>query len=99
MADALNATGRPILYAMCNWGEDHPWAWAQTVANSWRMSGDIIDTFNKPDLRCPCEDKDVLDCKLPGSHCSVMNILNQVAHIADKVGHGHWNDMDMLGNS
>jgi alpha-galactosidase len=39
MGNALNATGRPMLYSMCNWGEDYPWAWAQTVANSWRMSG------------------------------------------------------------
>lgn len=25
MAKALNATGRQILYSMCNWGEDSPW--------------------------------------------------------------------------
>ena len=25
MSKALNATGRPILYSMCNWGEDSPW--------------------------------------------------------------------------
>lgn len=31
MSDALNATGRPILYSMCNWGEDGPWNWAQSV--------------------------------------------------------------------
>lgn len=23
MAKALNATGRPILYSLCNWGEDY----------------------------------------------------------------------------
>jgi len=23
MADALNATGRPMLYSLCNWGEDY----------------------------------------------------------------------------
>lgn len=38
MANALNATGRPILYSMCNWGEDGPWNWAMTMANSWRVS-------------------------------------------------------------
>lgn len=27
MGDALNATGRPILYSLCNWGEDYPWNW------------------------------------------------------------------------
>jgi alpha-galactosidase len=25
MAKALNKTGRPILYSLCNWGEDYPW--------------------------------------------------------------------------
>ena len=28
MTKALNATGRPILYSMCNWGEDGPWNFA-----------------------------------------------------------------------
>lgn len=43
MSKALNATGRPILYSMCNWGEDGPWNFAVTMANSWRISGDITD--------------------------------------------------------
>ena len=30
MSEALNKTGRPILYSLCNWGEDGPWNWAQT---------------------------------------------------------------------
>lgn len=25
MRQALNATGRPMLYQLCNWGEDGPW--------------------------------------------------------------------------
>lgn len=28
MSLALNATGRTILYSMCNWGEDGPWNFA-----------------------------------------------------------------------
>jgi hypothetical protein len=28
MRDALNATGRPILYSMCDWGVGDPWLWA-----------------------------------------------------------------------
>ena len=28
MSNALLATGRPIVYAMCNWGEDGPWNFA-----------------------------------------------------------------------
>jgi alpha-galactosidase len=27
MRDALNATGRPIFYSMCNWGQAGSWAW------------------------------------------------------------------------
>ncbi|KAF2153881.1 glycoside hydrolase family 27 protein [Myriangium duriaei CBS 260.36] len=96
MSMALNKTGRPILYSMCQWGEDGPWNWAMTIANSWRMSGDITDTFNRPDDRCPCTDQEGLDCKLPGYHCSMMNILNKVAYFLNKGQPGAWNDLDML---
>ncbi|KAI1870709.1 uncharacterized protein JN550_004855 [Neoarthrinium moseri] len=54
MAKALNATGRPILYSLCNWGEDYPWNWGSTIANSWRISGDVTDFYDRPDDRCPC---------------------------------------------
>ncbi|KAF2462248.1 alpha-galactosidase precursor [Lineolata rhizophorae] len=96
MADALNATGRPILYGMCNWGEDSPWKWAQTIANSWRMSGDIFDTYNHEDVRCPCSGDEGINCALPGFHCSMANILNKVAPFVDKGNPGAWNDLDML---
>jgi alpha-galactosidase len=96
MALALNETGRPMLYSMCNWGEDYPWKWAQTMANSWRMSGDIWDSFDGDDPRCPCTGDEGIDCALPGFHCSVMNILNKVANFVDKGVPGAWNDMDML---
>ena len=98
MSDALNATGRPILYSMCQWGQDNPWDWAQTIANSWRMSGDIYDSFDRPDARCPCT---TYECSLQGFHCSVMNILNKAAPILNKGQPGAWNDLDALevGNS
>lgn len=78
MSDALNATGRPILYSLCNWGEDFPWNWGSTIANSWRISGDVYDSFDRPDDRCPCDGPDAFDCELPGFHCSVVNIINKV---------------------
>ena len=28
MRDALNATGRPIFYSLCNWGEENTLNWA-----------------------------------------------------------------------
>ena len=71
--DGLTSLGRPILYSMCNWGQDYPWDWAQTMANSWRISGDVYDSFDRPDARCPCN---TYECSLPGFHCSVMNIRN-----------------------
>ncbi|RPD81798.1 glycoside hydrolase [Lentinus tigrinus ALCF2SS1-7] len=94
MSRALNATGRPILYSMCNWGEDGPWNFAVDIANSWRISGDIYDNFDRYDVRCPCTD--MLDCKLPGFHCAVTRILDFSAPLGQKAGHGHWNDLDML---
>lgn len=94
MSDALNATGRPILYSMCNWGDDQPWNWAPMIANSWRMSGDIYDTFDHVDDRCPCDD--MLNCKLPGFHCSVARIIDYAAPFGQKAGSGQWNDLDML---
>ena len=33
MSAALNATGRPILFSMCDWGVSSPWLYAQTVRN------------------------------------------------------------------
>ncbi|KAH8556630.1 alpha-galactosidase [Umbelopsis sp. PMI_123] len=93
MSQALNKTGRPILYSLCNWGEDGPWNFASTIGNSWRLSGDIYDNFNRPDPACPCE---TYDCLLPGFRCSVMNIINKSVAVAQKARSGGWNDMDML---
>ncbi|MEU4222353.1 RICIN domain-containing protein [Actinoplanes sp. NPDC026623] len=45
MRDALAATGRPIVFAICEWGENQPWRWAPSVGNSWRTTGDIEDNW------------------------------------------------------
>ncbi|XP_004364049.1 alpha-galactosidase [Capsaspora owczarzaki ATCC 30864] len=45
MRDALNATGRPIFFSMCEWGVDNPASWAGKVGNSWRTTGDISDSW------------------------------------------------------
>ena len=48
MGEALRNTGRPIFYAVCEWGENKPWRWAgaPTVdANSWRTTEDIRDSY------------------------------------------------------
>ncbi|KAJ3479182.1 hypothetical protein NLI96_g9236 [Meripilus lineatus] len=94
MSDALNATRRPILYSLCNWGEDGPWNFASTIANSWRISGDIMDTFDRFDDRCPCTS--VIDCKLPGFQCAMARIIDFAAPVGQKAHAGAWNDLDML---
>lgn len=45
MRDALNMTGRPIFYSICNWGEDDITLWGNVTGNSWRTTGDISDYF------------------------------------------------------
>lgn len=96
MAQALNATGRPILYSICNWGEDYVHTWGMSISNSWRISGDIYDHFNRPDALCSCTDPKDPHCVAPGTHCSVMNIINKVAPYVDRGWPGGWNDLDML---
>jgi alpha-galactosidase len=46
MSDALRATGRPILFSLCEWGNSKPWLWAKGVGQSWRTTGDIRATFS-----------------------------------------------------
>ncbi|MEV6611658.1 hypothetical protein [Kutzneria sp. NPDC051319] len=45
MRDALAATGRPILYSLCDWGQENVWTWGAGVGNSWRTTGDINASF------------------------------------------------------
>ena len=37
----LRATGRPIVFSVSSWGHYTPWAWGRSVANLWRVSGDL----------------------------------------------------------
>uniref|UniRef100_UPI0018D1C390 NPCBM/NEW2 domain-containing protein n=1 Tax=Streptomyces clavuligerus TaxID=1901 RepID=UPI0018D1C390 len=45
MRDALRATGRPILYSICEWGQNKPWEWGRDVGHLWRTTGDINDSW------------------------------------------------------
>ena len=46
MGDALAATGRPIVYSICEWGVNDPANWAGDVGNLWRTTGDIGDNWS-----------------------------------------------------
>ncbi|MFL4902505.1 NPCBM/NEW2 domain-containing protein [Streptomyces sp. MMS24-I2-30] len=45
MRDALRATGRPIVYSICEWGQNKPWEWAGDLGQLWRTTGDISDSW------------------------------------------------------
>ncbi|HEY0263033.1 MAG TPA: glycoside hydrolase family 27 protein [Granulicella sp.] len=46
MGEALKATGRPIVYSLCQYGVDQPWIWGPGLgANMWRTTDDINDTY------------------------------------------------------
>ncbi|MES1191708.1 MAG: glycoside hydrolase family 27 protein [Steroidobacter sp.] len=84
MRDAIDATGRPMLFSICEWGNNKPWEWAPAIGHSWRTTGDIY----------PCWDCDVGH----GSWSSfgVVRILDKQQDLRQYAGPGHWNDMDML---
>jgi alpha-galactosidase len=84
---ALNATGRPIVLSICEWGKHEPWLWgAEVGGNLWRTTDDINDRWSGQK-------------KWPnGSCCSngVMDILDLQVGLASFAGPSHWNDPDML---
>jgi alpha-galactosidase len=42
MGKALKASGRPIVYSLCQYGWDAPWEWAPALGgNLWRTTGDV----------------------------------------------------------
>ena len=46
MRDALRATGRPMVYSLCQYGDDAVWRWGTEVGgNLWRTTGDINDHY------------------------------------------------------
>jgi len=84
---ALDASGRPIVLSICEWGTAKPWLWGKEVGgNLWRSTGDISDKWEG-------------STKWPdGSCCSngmLVNLDLQVG-LASYAGPGHWNDPDML---
>ena len=80
MADALRATGRDIVFSLCEWGNQQPWLWGKTVGNLWRTTGDIYDKW---------EGKHTYSL-------GVMNIVDINEPLWPYAGPGPWNDPDML---
>ena len=46
-SDDLKATGRPMLYSLCQYGMQNVWQWGASVGGQmWRTTGDIADNYN-----------------------------------------------------
>ena len=46
MAEALENSGRPIVFSICEWGERQPWSWAANAGGQlWRTTKDIRDSW------------------------------------------------------
>jgi alpha-galactosidase len=84
MSAALRATGRPIVFSICEWGDHKPWLWAGGVGELYRSTGDISANFI---VRKPQGD---------WTPQSVISILNLQEAIRKYNGPDHWNDPDML---
>ncbi|XP_056164424.1 alpha-galactosidase-like isoform X2 [Syzygium oleosum] len=46
MSKALQNSGRPIFFSLCEWGQEDPATWAPSIGNSWRTTGDIQDNWD-----------------------------------------------------
>ena len=83
MGDALKATGRPIVYAICEWGPRKPWLWAKEVGgNLWRTTWDSRDVWETE--------------RYDNGHAGIMNILDKQVGLECYAGPGGWNDPDLL---
>jgi alpha-galactosidase len=80
MADALRATGRPIVFAMCEWGLNKPWLWAEKIGNTRRTTGDLQDVWSATLMH----------------QQGLLQIVELNEPLWSYAGPGHWNDADML---
>jgi alpha-galactosidase len=81
MRDALRATGRPIIFSICEWGKSSPWTWARGVGHLWRTTEDIQDCFS---------------CLRDWGGAGWTRILDKQVGLEKYAGPGGWNDPDML---
>ena len=84
MSNALRVAGRPIVFSLCEWGENKPWEWAGSVGELWRTTGDIAPVF------------DGYSEHATWKQTGVMPIIDQQEGLRKYAGPGHWNDPDML---
>jgi len=84
MRDAIKKANRPMVFSICEWGDNEPWKWAKDVGHLWRVTGDIINCW---------------DCEIghgSWSSSGVWKIIDMRKDIRKEAGPGHWNDFDMM---
>ena len=81
MSDALKLSGRPIVFSICEWGENQPWKWGKGIGHMWRVTPDIRDCYQ---------------CKFDWGGVGVLDIVDIMADLYPYAGPGHWNDAEML---
>jgi alpha-galactosidase len=84
MRDAIHAAGRPMIFYLCEWGNNSPWNWGKEIGHMWRTSGDITPCFD-----CEINHKTYSDW-------GIMKIIYFRQGIRTFSGPDHWNDFDML---
>ena len=84
MRDALFSFERPIVFSLCEWGNDKPWQWGGNIGHLWRTTGDITAYF------------DSVVNHGTWSSLGVMQILDKQEGLRAFAGPGHWNDPDMM---
>jgi len=83
MGDALKKTGRPIIYAICEWGPRKPWLWARAAGGHlWRTTWDSRDVWQ------------AYQYKADG--VGIIEIFDHQDGLASYAGPGGWNDPDLL---
>jgi alpha-galactosidase len=80
MRQALDASGRAIVFSICEWGKNKPWLWGKDVGNLWRTTGDITDKWIGHETYS----------------YGMLDILDMQVGLESFAGPGHWNDPDML---
>ncbi|HLP06230.1 MAG TPA: glycoside hydrolase family 27 protein [Paludibacter sp.] len=84
MSMALKEAGRPVVFGLCEWGDNKPWLWAGKVGHLWRTTGDIYNCF------------DCVEDHGNWKSWGVMQIIDKQEGLRKYAGPGHWNDPDML---
>jgi len=84
MGRALVSAGRPVVFSLCEWGDNQPWEWGPAIGHLWRTTGDIAACWD-----CEVDHGD-------WSSWGVLRILDMQDGLRAHAGPDHWNDPDMM---